>query len=113
LYKINNIYKLGYTSDKETLDVVRQHLIQRYGTYFPDVECIYLFKVKQPIQAEKQLFELLKDYKYKNEIVKADYELVIKPKLDYIKSIYSMNKEIMLVPTNMVDCPLCFTPFLI
>lgn len=58
------MYKLGYTANKQTPELVKQHLIQRYETYFPDVEIVYLFKVQQPIQAEKQLFELLKDYKY-------------------------------------------------
>lgn len=93
LYKIDNIYKLGYTTNKQTPELVKQHLIQRYGTYFPDVECIDLFEVKQPIQAEKQLFELLKDYKYNNEIYKADYEITIKPQLEAIKQQYCCNNK--------------------
>jgi hypothetical protein len=88
LYKMDDMYKLGYTANKQTPELVKQHLIQRYGTYFPDVECIELFEVKQPIQAEKQLFELLKDYKHNNEIYKADYELIIKPQLYAIKTQY-------------------------
>ena len=59
LYKIDDMYKLGYTSNKRTPQLVKQHLIQRYGTYFPDVECIDLFEVSQPIQAEKKLFSHL------------------------------------------------------
>lgn len=93
LYKIDDMYKLGYTSNKQTPELVKQHLIQRYGTYFPDVECIDLFEVKQPIQAEKQLFELLKDYKHNNEIYKADYEITIKPQLDAIKQQYCCNNK--------------------
>ena len=77
----------------KTPDLVKQHLIQRYGTYFPDVECIDLFEVKQPVQAEKQLFELLKDYKHNNEIYKADYEITIKPQLEFIKKQYCCNNE--------------------
>ena len=72
LYKIDDMYKLGYTSNKQTPQLVKQHLIQRYGTYFPDVECIDLFEVKQPIQAEKQLFELLKDYKHNSQVYEGD-----------------------------------------
>jgi hypothetical protein len=93
LYKIDDMYKLGYTSNKQTPQLVKQHLIQRYGTYFPDVECIDLFEVKQPIQAEKQLFEFLKDYKHNNEIYKADYEITIKPQLEAIKKLYCCNNE--------------------
>jgi len=87
------MYKLGYTANKQTPELVKQHLIQRYGTYFPDVECIDLFEVKQPVQAEKHLFELLKDYKHSNEIYKADYEITIKPQLDAIKKQYCCINE--------------------
>ena len=93
LYKMDDVYKLGYTANKKTQELVKQHLIQRYGTYFPDVECIDLFEVKQPVQAEKQLFELLKDYKHNNEIYKADYEITIKPQLEFIKTQYCCNNE--------------------
>jgi hypothetical protein len=93
LYKMDDMYKLGYTANKQTPELVKQHLIQRYGTYFPDVECIDLFEVKQPVQAEKQLFELLKDYKHNNEIYKADYEITIKPQLETIKIQYCCNNE--------------------
>ena len=94
---MNNIYKLGYTSNKQPYKLVKHHLIQRYGTYFPDVECIDLFKVIQPIQAEKHLFELLKDYKYMNEMYKADYDIIIKPQLDVIKTQYLCNNEQILI----------------
>jgi hypothetical protein len=90
---MDDMYKLGYTANKQTPELVKQHLIQRYGTYFPDVECIDLFEVKQPVQAEKQLFELLKDYKHNNEIYKADYEIIIKPQLNAIKLQYFYNDE--------------------
>jgi hypothetical protein len=93
LYKIDDMYKLGYTSNKNPHQLVKQHLIQRYGTYFPDVECIDLFEVKQPIQAEKQLFEFLKDYKHNNEIYKANYEITIKPQLEAIKKLYCCNND--------------------
>ena len=93
LYKMDDMYKLGYTANKKTPELVKQHLIQRYGTYFPDVECIDLFEVNQPAQAEKQLFELLKDYKHNNEIYKADYEITIKPQLNTIKTLYCCNNE--------------------
>ncbi len=93
LYKMDDMYKLGYTSNKKTEELVKKHLIQRYGTYFPNVECIDLFEVKQPIQAEKQLFELLKDYKCNNEIFKGDYEIIIKPQIEVIKNIYSCNNN--------------------
>ena len=89
IYKMDDVYKLGYTSNKQTIELVKQHLFQRYGTYFPDVECIDLFKVKQPIQAEKHLFKLLKDYKNSNE----DYEMIIKPQLEYIKQLYICNED--------------------
>lgn len=92
LYKMDDVYKIGYTANKQNEDLVKHHLFQRYGTYFPDVECIDLFEVKQPIQAEKQLFELLKDYKYSNELFKADYDMTIKPQLQYIKREYCCEK---------------------
>jgi hypothetical protein len=85
---MDDMYKLGYTANKQTPELVKQHLLNRYGTYFPDVECVDLFEVKQPIQAEKQLFEWLKEYKYNNEIYKADYEMTIKPQLENIKQLY-------------------------
>ncbi len=88
LYKIDDTYKLGYTANKQTFELVKKCLIQRYSTYYPNVECIELFEVNHPIQAEKKLFELLKDYKYSNELIKADYEIVIKPQLECIKSLY-------------------------
>lgn len=88
LYKIDDVYKLGYTANKQTPELIRQHLLQRYGTYFPDVECVDLFEVKQPVQAETHLFELLKDYKYRNEMYKADYEMTIKPQLEIIRQLY-------------------------
>jgi hypothetical protein len=52
---MDDVYKLGYTSNKQTIELVKQHLFQRYGTYFPDVECIDLFKVKQPDSSRKTL----------------------------------------------------------
>jgi hypothetical protein len=85
---MDDVYKLGYTANKQTPELVKQHLINRYGTYFPDVECVELFEVVQPVQAEKHLFDLLTDYKYKNEMYKADYELTIKPQLETIKALY-------------------------
>ena len=93
IYKMDDVYKLGYTANKKSPELVKQHLVQRYGTYFPDVECIDLFEVKQPVQAEKQLFALLKDYKYNNELYKADYENTIKPQLEFIKTQYCCNNE--------------------
>jgi hypothetical protein len=89
LYKIDDTYKLGYTANKQTVELVKKALIQRYSTYYPNVECIDLFEVKQPLHAEKKLFELLKDYKYSNELIKADYELIIKPYLIDIKNLYN------------------------
>ena len=97
LYKMDDVYKLGYTANKKTQELVKQHLIQRYGTYFPDVECIELCKVNKPIQAEKQLFELLKDYKYSNEIYKADYITEIKPKLETIREQFCYNNDLQII----------------
>lgn len=93
LYKMDDMYKLGYTSNKQSQEIVKQHLIQRYGTYFPDVEIIDLFEVKFPLQAERKLFELLKDYKNDNEIVKADFEMIIKPQLECIQKLFHCNNE--------------------
>ena len=125
LYKINNMYKLGYTSKQEPENIVIHHLVVRYGTYFPDVECIYIFQVENPLKAEKHLFELLSDYIYNNEIVKADYITIIKPKLEYIKQTYNhtnRNNTLPLVKVklpnvvicnepNTFECPLCFKTF--
>ena len=35
-YKIDEIYKLGYTASKHTIDEVKNKLIKRYETYFID-----------------------------------------------------------------------------
>ncbi len=96
LYKMDDMYKLGYTANKSCYDEVKQCLIHRYNTYFPNVECLDLFEVKQPIQAEKELFGLLKNYKNTNEIIKADYTLIIKPNLELIKNKYTLNSETIL-----------------
>jgi hypothetical protein len=91
LYKMDDTYKLGYTANKESFDLVKKSLIQRYSTYYPNVECIELFEVKRPLQAEKEIFNLLKDYKYSNELIKADYDMIIKPHLGEIKYLYKIN----------------------
>ena len=61
-YKFDDTYKLGYTAINLPLEDVKKKLLQRYETYFVNAECIMIFLVKQPINAEKRLFELLKDY---------------------------------------------------
>jgi len=53
-----------------------------------------LFEVDRPVQAEKTLFELLKDYKIQGELYKADYELTIGPALEKIKAKFVCNNEI-------------------
>jgi len=88
-YKIEEIYKLGYTASKRPIDEVRNKLIKRYETYFIDTECILLVAVFNPVKAEKKLFDLLDDYRYQKEMFKADYETIIKPAIDLIESDFS------------------------
>lgn len=84
-YKVDDIYKLGYTAVKKPIEEVKHRLLKRYETYFINAECINIFKVYKPVKAEKQLFELLNDYNIQKEMFKADYETVIKPTMDLIE----------------------------
>ena len=93
-YKFDDTYKLGYTAINLPLEDVKKKLLQRYETYFVNAECIMLFLVKQPINAEKRLFELLKDYNIQKEMFKADYETIIKPALEKIKTEFNIDIKV-------------------
>ena len=92
-YKIDDIYKLGYTAAKMTIDEIRAKLLQRYETYFIDAECVHLFQVFNPVKAEKKLFSLLDDYRYQKELFKADYDTIIKPALLQTETEFSKYEE--------------------
>ena len=92
-YKIDDIYKLGYTAAKMTIDEIRTKLLQRYETYFIDAECVNLFQVFNPVKAEKKLFSILDDYRYQKELFKADYDTIIKPALLKIEEEFSKYEE--------------------
>lgn len=93
-YKFDDTYKLGYTAINLPLEDVKKKLLQRYETYFVNAECIMIFLVKQPINAEKRLFELLKDYNIQKEMFKADYETIIKPALEKIKTEFNIDIKV-------------------
>ena len=58
-YKIDDIYKLGYTAINLPFEDVKKKLLLRYETYFISPECVELFLVNLPVKAEKRLFDLL------------------------------------------------------
>lgn len=93
-YKFDDTYKLGYTAINLPLEDTKKKLLQRYETYFVNAECMMLFLVKQPINAEKKLFELLKDYNIQKEMFKADYETIIKPALEKIKVEFNIDIKV-------------------
>lgn len=102
-YEIDDIYKLGYTSNKINKDEVERKLLQRYGTYFINPLIKELFIVNKPIQAEKELFELLKDYNIQNEMFKADYDIEIKPILIHIKNKYNIDNNTIVLPDTQIN----------
>ena len=55
-YKIDDIYKLGYTAINLPFEDVKKKLLLRYETYFISPECVELFLVNLPVKAEKKLF---------------------------------------------------------
>lgn len=93
-YKFDDTYKLGYTAINLPLEDAKKKLLQRYETYFVNAECMILFLVRQPIKAERRLFELLRDYNTQKELFKADYDTIIRPVLEQIKNEFDINVKL-------------------
>ena len=93
-YKFDDIYKLGYTAINLPIEDTKKKLLQRYETYFVNAECMILFLVRQPIKAERRLFELLREYNTQKEIFKANYDLIIKPALEQIKNEFNIDIKV-------------------
>lgn len=93
-YKFDDTYKLGYTAINLPLEDTERKLLQRYETYFVNAECMMLFLVREPINAERRLFDLLKDYNTQKEMFKADYDTIIKPALERIKNEFNIDIKI-------------------
>lgn len=90
-YKIDDIYKLGYTAINLPFEDVKKKLLQRYETYFINPECVELFLVNLPAKAEKKLFDLLNEYNIQKELFKCDFQTIIKPAIEKIKVEFSSN----------------------
>jgi hypothetical protein len=93
IYEIDDIYKLGYTAKVATIEEVKSSLLIRYGTTLISPNCVSIFPVYQPNKAEKELFMMLKDYNIQNELFKADYNTIIDPALQKIRSKYQEDKS--------------------
>jgi hypothetical protein len=93
-YKFDDTYKLGYTAINIPLEDAKKKLLQRYETYFVNAECMMLILVRQPIKAERRLFELLRDYNTQKEMFKADYDTIIKPAMEQVIKEFNINIKV-------------------
>lgn len=93
-YKFDDTYKLGYTAINIPLEDAKKKLLQRYETYFVNAECMMLILVRQPIKAERRLFELLRDYNTQKEMFKADYDTIIKPAMEQVIKEFNMDVKV-------------------
>lgn len=68
-YNDKNIVKIGKTKfgNKKSKSEVENHIMQRYGTYYPDCNILYLQRVGNHHKAEKMIFKLLKKSHLKKE----------------------------------------------
>jgi hypothetical protein len=69
-YNDKNIVKIGKTKfgNKKSKNEVENHIMQRYGTYYPDCSILYLQRVGNHHKAEKMIFKLLKNIHLKKEL---------------------------------------------
>ncbi len=93
-YKFDDTYKLGYTAINLPIEDAQKKLLQRYETYFVNADCMMLFLVRQPIKAERRLFELLREYNTQKEMFKADYDTIIKPALEQIRNEFNIDIKV-------------------
>lgn len=64
------VVKIGKISMKleETEIDIENKLASRYGTYYPDYDLLYFERVNDCHLAEKELFKILSDIRYKKEM---------------------------------------------
>lgn len=86
-YKDKEIVKIGKTKfgNKKSKKEVENHIMQRYGTYYPYYSILQLQRVGDHHRAEKMIFKLLKKYHVKKEffyysdkIIKNAFNRIIK-----------------------------------
>jgi hypothetical protein len=68
-YADKDIVKIGKTKfgNKKSKREVENHIMQRYGTYYPDCNILHLQRVGDHHRAEKMIFKLLKRHHVKKE----------------------------------------------
>jgi hypothetical protein len=87
LYDKEGIMKMGYTEKPDMLEEqVRSSLIQRYATTLISPRILALVKIAYPKEAEKALFEKLKEKKHAKEIFKCNFETDISPVLSWLSN---------------------------
>ena len=95
IYKNENLYKIGMTSQIALEEEVKTKLLQRYGTSFIDPEILFLQKVSFPKKVEKLILEELINYRNGNtEMITADFINIINPILFKITNIYPYDNPI-------------------
>jgi hypothetical protein len=69
-YNKKDIVKIGKTKfgNKSSKNQVENHIMQRYGTYYPDCSILYLQRVGDHHKAERMIFKLLKKNHLKKEL---------------------------------------------
>lgn len=68
-YDEKDIVKIGKTKfgNKTSKNQVENHIMQRYGTYYPDCSILYLQRVGDHHKAERMIFKLMKKSHLKKE----------------------------------------------
>ena len=68
-YANKEIVKIGKTKfgNKNSKREVENHIMQRYGTYYPDCSILHLQRVGDHHRAEKMIFKLLNGHHVKKE----------------------------------------------
>jgi hypothetical protein len=69
-YNNKHIVKIGKTKfgNKTSKTQVENHIMQRYGTYYPDCTILYLQRVGDHHKAERMIFNILKKNHVKKEL---------------------------------------------
>lgn len=101
IYKNENLYKIGMTSQKGFEDEIKKKLLQRYKTTFIEPELLFLKNVYYPRKVEKEILDILFEHRNKNsEMINADYINIIKPKLNEITIKYINKNDLMTINLN-------------
>lgn len=78
IVKNKSVVKIGKISMKleETEIDVENRLANRYGTYYPEYDLLYFERVNDCHLAEKELFSILSDIRYKKEMFYKDEDKI-------------------------------------